>query len=134
MLNSSKSKSQFFVLSAIAIVTISIILSKWIQPYTIPDTSYMAMKNEFHIFQNIKEKAAETVKISKNCEDLRFNLEEFKNFVENFCSERNLMINLTYNMENCEDEIRTVNFTMVMRSVNSYISDSFIADSNGLVQ
>ena len=79
--NSSR-KAQFILLSAFAIVTILFTVSRWIEPYTITETSSIPIREEFFIFNNIKEKAAEVVMKSKDCEDLIFNLQEYEDYVE----------------------------------------------------
>jgi len=81
-------KAQFFILSAFTIVTILFFVSKWIQPAAIIDTSEIALIEEPFIFNNIVEKAKETINTSKSCEELMYNLEEYKIFVENFMMER----------------------------------------------
>jgi len=85
-------KAQFFVLSAFAIVSIIYFVSKWMEPYTIIDTSYAASIEEPFIFNNIVEKTNETIYISKNSDDLQYNIQEYKNFVEGYASSKNLQI------------------------------------------
>jgi ABC-type antimicrobial peptide transport system permease subunit len=63
-------KAQFFVLSAFTIVTILYFVSQWIAPYTIPDTSSVALMEEPYIFNNIIEKARSVVKSSQTCETM----------------------------------------------------------------
>jgi len=126
-------KAQFFVLSAFAIVTVVFFLSQWIEPYTIIDTSSAALREDFFIFNNIKEKAVETVKGSKDCEDLRYNLGEYKSFTENFASMKNLDLNVTYyNTTVCEDSKLDTFFIIKLRSSSSYIEGSFLANKTGL--
>ena len=84
---SSSSKAQFFLLSAFVISTCLLMLSRYIQPGSVLDTSRVVMKDEFFVFDNIKEKARETVRLSKSCEELKYNLEEFKIFAEEFASD-----------------------------------------------
>jgi hypothetical protein len=81
-------KAQFFILSAFAIATILYFVSKWIQPAAIIDTSEIGLMEEPFIFNNIVEKAIETIRSSKSCEELQYNLDEYKIFVENFARER----------------------------------------------
>jgi hypothetical protein len=85
-------KAQFFVLSAFAIVTVVFFISRWIEPYTIIDTSSVILAEEPFIFNNIAEKANETIYISKNPNELRFNIEEYKQFVEEYALRKNLKI------------------------------------------
>lgn len=94
MLNllSSSRKAQFFVLTTFIMVSILYFVSKWLEPSTIPDTSVVALRDEPFVFNNVVEKAKETVKVSKSCEDLMFNLEEFKDFVESVVQVKNKWI------------------------------------------
>jgi len=85
-------KAQFFVLSAFAIVSIIYFVSRWMEPYTIIDTSSAASIEEPFIFNNIVEKTNETIYISKSSDDLQYNIEEYKNFVEDYASSKNLQI------------------------------------------
>ena len=94
-------KAQFFLLSAFAIVTIAFFVSKWIEPYTIIDTSSVVLRDEAFIFNNIKEKAVTVINGSKNCEDLFYNLEEYKNFVEDYASKKNYKLDFDYYMSPC---------------------------------
>lgn len=88
-------KAQFFVVSTVAIVSIFFILSKYMGPQTLVDTS-SAVLNEPFIFDNVVEKASKTVEISENCEELYYNLDEYKNFVESFYGKQNIKIDLNY--------------------------------------
>lgn len=77
-------KAQFFILSAVAIIGILYFLSRWLEPSTITDTSAVVLMEEPFIFNNIKEKAVETVEKSKSCEELKYNLDEYKKFVDSY--------------------------------------------------
>jgi len=85
-------KAQFFVLSAFAVVTILYFVSRWIEPYTIIDTSSVVLHDESFIFNNIVEKTNEIISISKSPEDLSFNIQEYKNFVEQYALSKNLKL------------------------------------------
>jgi hypothetical protein len=85
-------KAQFFILSAVTIVSVLYFVSRWVEPFSIIDTSQSAMLEEPFLFNNIKEKAIETVNSSKSCRELRYNLEEFKNFVEGYTKTKNLIV------------------------------------------
>lgn len=89
-------KAQFFVLSAFAIVTIIFFISRWIEPFTIIDTSAIALIEEPFIFNNIVDKARQTVETSKSCEELNFNLQEFKTFTRDFGLRKNYKITFEY--------------------------------------
>jgi hypothetical protein len=88
MRSSSKSKAQFFILSAFAIVSMLYLISRWMQPSGIIDTSQVALMEEFFVFNNVKEKAIQVVNESKSCEELKYNLDEYKNFVELYALEK----------------------------------------------
>ncbi len=95
-------KAQFFVLSAFAIVSIIYFVSKWMEPYTIIDTSSVVMVEEPFIFNNIVEKANETIYISKSVNESIYNIQKYKNFVEQYASRKNIKItfdtsSLTFN-------------------------------------
>lgn len=127
MRNSLKSrKAQFFLLSAFAIVTTIFYISQWIEPYTITDTSSIVMRNDFFIFNNIVEKAKETVALSRSCEELQFNLEEYKLFVRNFASFEAFDLVFDYGIVSCSSAGATVSFNISLRSPSSYIKKSFI--------
>ncbi len=130
--SSSYRKAQFFVLSAVFIVITIFLMSQWLEPYTITDTSSIIFEQEFFIFNNIKEKAVETVKISKNCEDLNYNLDEFKNFAIDFAFRNGMSLNLTYNIISpCKDNERKTYFFIELRTPNSLINSSFFANATG---
>ena len=86
MPKSSSFKGQFFILSTFTILTILFFLSRYIQPIEIIDISQVVFADEVFVFNNIKEKAIETVKISKSCDEVKYNLEEYKNFAVRFAS------------------------------------------------
>lgn len=92
-------KAQFFVLSAFAIVTVVFFISSWIEPYTIIDTSSVILVEEPFIFNNIVEKANETIYISKNPNELKFNIEEYKQFVEEYALRKNLKITFDISLD-----------------------------------
>lgn len=85
-------KAQFFVLSAFTIVTILYLISGWVEPYTIIDTSSVVLMEETFVFNNIVEKANETIHISKTPEDLRYNIQEYKNFAEEYALGKNFKL------------------------------------------
>jgi len=128
-------KAQFFVLSAFAIVTVVFFLSQWIEPYTIIDASSVALREEFFIFNNVKEKTVEAVKSSTNCDDLKYNLDEYKSFTEQFASTKNFDLNVSYyNKTVCDDAKLATYFTIKLRSSSSYIESSFFVNKTGLFQ
>lgn len=58
------------------------------EPYTIIDTSSVAMVEEPFIFNNIVEKANETIYTSKSVDESRYNIQEYKSFVEQYASRK----------------------------------------------
>ncbi len=123
LLKSSR-KAQFFILSAFAIVSILYFLSKWLEPTTIPDTASIAAMDEPFIFNNIREKTFLVVNGSKNCEDLQFNLEEFKQFAESFATEKNYVITLGYSVPVCNPPL-TIGFDLKLISTRMTLTSSF---------
>jgi hypothetical protein len=77
-------KAQFFVLSIVVVIGILYFLSRWLEPSNIIDTSSVVLMDEPFIFNNIKEKAVETTQNSKSCTELKYNLEEYRVFAENY--------------------------------------------------
>lgn len=127
-------KAQFFILSAFAIVMILYFISKWIQPATIIDTSKIVLMEEAFIFNNVVEKAIETVRTSRSCEELIYNLDEFKIFVEKFFGERGKWILYSQLSSPCklpnEEEIPTAvvfNITLITpeMELNKYFVETW---------
>lgn len=110
--NSSSSgsvrKGQFFILTAVAIVTILFFISRWVGPSTQVDTSSVVASEEFSAFDNIKEKSNTVVKNSENCDDLAYNIQEYKSFVENFARDKNYKIDFAYFIAPCSEELGVV--------------------------
>jgi len=117
-------------------------ISRLFEPYTIVDTSKVAMMDEFFIFNNLKEKAIETVNSSRNCEDLEFNLEEYTQFVRDYVFEKGkLILEFSYPSPCCDETVyekygdvckdippgtpAVVEFNMTLLSPNIKISDIF---------
>jgi hypothetical protein len=73
-------------------------------PYTIIDTSSVATMEEPFIFNNIKEKAIYAVNGSKSCEDVMYNIEEYKNFVENYARDKGYKLNFDVATPSCPPE------------------------------
>lgn len=117
-------KAQFFILSAVAIIGILYFLSRWLEPSSIIDTSSIVSMEEPFVFNNVKEKAVETVQNSKSCEELKYNLEEYNAFVENYAIEKNYIINLNYTYD-CFT--KDVDFNMKLTSTKASIESNFTA-------
>jgi len=97
-LNSRRPKAQFLVITAFVIVSIFYLVSKWMQPYTIPDTSEIVLAEEPFVFNNIKEKALDIVATSASCEELVNGLDEYKTYVEYYAF-RKLIVYFDYTLE-----------------------------------
>jgi len=119
MLNLSNKKAQFFILTTVVIVGVFYTLSKYINPYAFIDTSKAASGGETFFFDNVKEKAIETVRIS-NENELRTNLNEYKIFVEKMASDKGYSLNFNY-----EILITTVDFHMILTSERMTLKTDF---------
>jgi len=113
--NVHRKKAQFFILSAFAIVAMLYLISRWIEPFTIVDTSQVALMDEIFIFNNIKEKTATVIKDSKTCEDLNYNLQEYKDFVESYALSKGYRISFAYLLTPC---IPNVPFPVYAAQIN----------------
>jgi hypothetical protein len=91
-------KAQFFVLTGFMIVSVFYLVSRWLEPYTIIDTSAVAVSEEPFIFNNIKQEALDIVAESGSCKDLVNNLEEYKHYVEDYAF-RKLIVYFDYSLE-----------------------------------
>lgn len=123
-------KAQFFVLSAFAIVSILYLVSSWIQPYTILDTSSAVLQQGPFVFNNLKEKAIATVNISKTCTDLMYDLDEYNNFITNYASSQNVNANFTYTIPNCQISSGSqivIPMNLTLKSTNAFIASNFTA-------
>ena len=106
MLSSSSSKmsvrkGQFFVLSTVAIVTILFFVGRWTGPLTQSDSSSIALSEELFTFDNIQQKSTDVIKGSKSCDDLEYNLQEYRGFVSDFARDKNYKITFDYSMPSC---------------------------------
>jgi hypothetical protein len=131
MLNLLKSKkAQFYIISVVSIITILSTIGRSITTYSIIDTSEPALRNDFFIFNNIVEKTLETLNASRSCEELEFNLEEFKNIATRAFAP-NFRVEYSYSI-NCSDSTRsaTVSFNITLYSINSEIGTTFIKNIN----
>lgn len=126
--NSSRSsrKAQFFILSVFAIIGILYFVSRWFQPTTILDTSSIASMDEPFIFNNIRENVFTVVNGSESCQDIKFNMEEFKNYAEYYGVRKNLKLVFDYDASPCFPPI----FPIVVATRLSISSTSFSVNSN----
>ena len=119
-------KAQFFVLSAFAIVSILFLVSRWLEPLSIIDASTPVLAEEKFIFSNIKEKANQTVRTSMNCNELQFNLQEYKNFVQEYAVFKNLKLNFLYDIvQPCADATLRTNFDIYLQSPSAFLYANF---------
>lgn len=123
----SSRKAQFFVLSAFVIVSILLLVSTWLEPLSIPDTSTAVLAEERFVFNNIKEKAEDTVGVSKTCEELKFNLEEYRLFIQNFLTiTKNIKLNFKYDiLQPCNDNVLVTRFNISLESPNAFVFANF---------
>ena len=130
-LNTKKRKAQFFILSVFTIVGILYLVSSWLQPYTIIDTSAVVLMEEPFVFNNLKEKTIDTVNTSKTCDDLLYNLDEYSNFIQNFASGKNLKLAFYYDTPNCQSLAAQAQLAipiyMTLRSSRTTIISNFTA-------
>lgn len=118
-------KAQFFILGAFAIVTVMFFLSQWIEPFRILDTSSAVLNDEIFIFNNIHEQAEKIVLTSGNCEDLKFNLEEFKSTAVKFLAVKNMELTFNFDTSACADSAITASFYIALVSPSVSVDDSF---------
>lgn len=122
----NKMKAQFFILSAVAIVGILFFVSRWIEPLSLLDTSSIVFQEEPFVFNNIKEKAIETVNQSKDCEDLKFNLEEYSIFVKNYAREKLFLLDFSYSYDECIEGLPLdIVFNMTLKSKKIELASNF---------
>ena len=117
MHNLLSKKAQFFILTSVMIVGVFFTLSKYVNQYSFVDTSKAAETSEIFMFENIKDKAIKTVKIS-NTTNFRDRLLTYKNFVENMVADRGYTLIFDFT-----DTAKTVSFNITL------ISDKYILRS-----
>lgn len=117
-------KGQFFVLSAVAVVTILFFVGRWTGPSTQIDTSSIVLLDEFSTFDNIQQKTSDVIKGSESCEDLAYNLQEYKNFIGNFARDKNYKISFEYSVPSCGASA-TVNVYLTVASENVNAQKAF---------
>jgi len=122
-------KAQFYIISVVGIVTILYAIGKSLTSYSIIDTSEVALRNDFFVFNNIVEKTLATLNASKDCEELKFNLEEFK-LVTTKAFAPHFRIEYNYAIVSCTSTSATVNFNITLYSINSEIKTSFTKTIN----
>jgi hypothetical protein len=117
------------MLTGFVIITAFYTISTWLEPYTIIDTSTVAMTDELFVFSNIKKEALDVIDRSKSCEDMTDNLKELKNYIEDYAFKK-LIIYFDYSLDTpCfEDDPffpTLVLFDMGISSSRIRVSDQF---------
>lgn len=127
------SKAQFFILSAFVIIGIMFVLSQFVRPSEIFDTSKTVLMDEVYIFNNIKEKSVEVVKISGSCNNLRLNIDEYKSFIKDFLVQRNAFLNYSYEIiQPCDNAVHFTSFSMTLNTPRVSMTSHFSSDVNGI--
>ncbi|MBS3055745.1 MAG: hypothetical protein J4452_04640 [Candidatus Aenigmarchaeota archaeon] len=121
-------KAQFYILSGFVIVGILYSVGRWIEPPTIIDTSSVALLEDPFIFNNIKEKAIQVVKISKSCEELNYNLDEYSKFVRDYVAAKKIALTFSYTvLLPCNPNVMSTTINMSLRSTQAYLISNFLA-------
>lgn len=122
--SSNSKKGQFFILSTFAIVGAMYLISSLIRSSSVVDTSQIVLLEYPFIFNNIRETAIEVVNMSKDCEELRFNLDEYKYFVEEFAWKKGYKISLDYFIPSCDTSANVI-LNLTLKAPNAYFSSNF---------
>ncbi|MEM5802085.1 MAG: DUF2341 domain-containing protein [Candidatus Aenigmatarchaeota archaeon] len=97
------------------------LISRWIEPTKIIDTSSVVLLEEPFIFNNIIEKAREIINTTKECSLLQLNLDEYKNFVESLTSEKGFLLNFTYSIRNCQNVELNITLASEKMTISSFV-------------
>lgn len=114
-------KGQFFVLTTVAIVTVLFFVGRWIDPLTQADASDMAEMEELFTFDNIREKTSTVVKNSENCDDLDYNLQEYKKFIDDFARDKNYKISFAYSLTPSCEQFESAAVELALRIISEKI-------------
>lgn len=125
---SRSNKAQFFVLSTISIILILAVYIKIFSPTNIVYSSDIIIRNEFFVFNNIVEKAIEVVELSKDCEELKFGLEELKKLINENYFFYSVLFNYTIN--NCDNNFTEISFFISLNSPYIKSETSFKKSKN----
>lgn len=112
-------KAQFFVLSAVAIVTVLVFVNRLIQPFSITDTSQTVLGNEVFVFNDIKEKAFVAVEGAQSCNDALFNMGEYQSFVQDFARGQGYLLSFSYTSSDCPSQNSPITFNVNQTLVSS---------------
>ena len=130
MLNLLKSrKAQFYIISVVGIITILYSIGKSLTSYSIIDTSEVPLRDDFFVFNNIVEKTIATLNASKDCEELKLYLEEFREAVIKAFTPK-FRINYEYKIISCTATSTTVSFNITLYSIYSEIGTTFTRTVN----
>jgi len=121
----NRRKAQFFILAAFTIVTMFYLISRWIEPFTIIDTSQVPLMDEIFIFNNIKEKTFSVIRQSKSCEDVTFNIQEYREFVVNYALGKGYRLTYNYTLDSCPSSSFIVKINMILQSPRTTLSSNF---------
>ena len=91
-------KGQFLIITSLVMVTIFYLVSRWMDPFTIPDTAQIILQEEPFIFNNIKDESLQLVNKSKSCEVLIQNLNEYETYLEDYAFKK-LIVYFDYTLE-----------------------------------
>jgi hypothetical protein len=109
-------------------ITIMFVVSTFIQPSNVFDTSSAVLMDEAFVFTNIREKTESVVKLSDSCADLDSNLGEYKQFIQSFIGQRNARLDFDYRIvQPCVDNILATDFYIRLTSPRASIDASFRA-------
>jgi hypothetical protein len=125
---SSGHKAQFFVLSAFVIIVILFVVSQFIQPAGILDSSSAVLIDEGFVYNNIRDKSIEVVKQTETCAELPLNLQEYKDFVQRFIAQRNVKVVYNFQVSQpCSESVMSTSFYLLIASPRASIDGSFTA-------
>ncbi len=119
MPNLSSRKAQFFILTTVVIVGVFYSLSKSINPYSFIDTSRAAYGGEILFFDNVRDKAVKTVRISDSSNFLN-NLQTYKNYIEGLAVKKGY--NLEFYYANATDDVE---INMILTSQKYTLRSNF---------
>jgi len=112
-------KAQFFILTSVIIVGVFFSLSKYVNQHSFIDTSTAAEGAETFMFENIREKAIKTVKIS-NVTNIDSRLSDYEAFVEDMVADRGYSLVFNYTIDS-----GIANFNMILMSEKYALKSEF---------
>ncbi|MEM5777123.1 MAG: hypothetical protein QXJ06_01605 [Candidatus Aenigmatarchaeota archaeon] len=116
-------KAQFFILTAVVFAGFFYMLSKYITPYSFIDTSKYVSSQEIFLFNNIKEKAIKTVKITQqnNPDGLVDNLITYREYAQKIARDNGYILFFEFDVNK-----ETVDFNITLSSEKITLTSSFI--------